>query len=288
MVVLDKDKGIVKLYVDMQMPISKIEEVYGICRPYIKSVLDKNDIKISPLNTCRKYGYENKKKQFTFNEHFFDEIDTEEKAYIFGFFLADGSNVIKQRSVCMSLQSEDKYILERISNILDSDRPIRHINPPKRFPHRKHQDMIILRSMYFSKKLESLGMCRMKSYLLKFPSFIPDNLMNHFVRGYFDGDGSIYYSKNGNGYRYGFNFVGTEDFIIGLRATLMKSCEFSEVKIDTRFPERHNSTRYITYNGRLQAIKFGEWIYKDATIYLKRKLDKFPPEVKHLTGLTTQ
>lgn len=46
MVVLDKDKGIVKLYVDMQMPISKIEEVYGICRPYIKSVLDKNDIKI--------------------------------------------------------------------------------------------------------------------------------------------------------------------------------------------------------------------------------------------------
>ena len=286
MIIYDNEDGFIELYNYMQIPVNKISRIYSVNRRVVSNTLKRRGVDISKSKVSKKCGYCRKDKKYFFNEKFFDEIDTEEKAYIFGFFLADGSNIVKENTIYMCLQSEDKYILERINQILDSNRPLRHINPPKRFPHRKHQDSITLYSPYFSKRLEDIGMCSMKSYLLKFPSCIPEHLMNHFIRGYFDGDGSIYQLKNSS--KYGFSFVGTEDFIINLKYTLMKYCGLSDVKIHTRFPERNNTTRYISYSGRKQTIRFGEWLYKDATIYLTRKLDKFPQEVKHLIGLTTQ
>ena len=286
MIIENTKDSIVELYTYMQVPSDKISKMLHISSKTVSYILKENGIDIRCSKASRRCGYEKRGRKYVFNEHFFDIIDTEEKAYILGFFMADGTNIENIRTVQMFLQSEDRYILEKINEILESNRPIRHINPPKKFPNRKHQDAITLRSLHFSNRLKELGMCSMKSYLLKFPTYIPEELMYHFIRGYFGGGGSIYHSKDFN--RYGFNFVGTEDFIENLRDVLSKNCGLGFVKIHTRFPERNNTTRYITYSGRLQAIKFGNWLYKDATIYLTRKLDKFPPEVKILTGLTNQ
>ena len=52
--------------------------------------------------------------KYPFNIHFFDEINTEEKAYILGFLYADGYNMEERNTVAISLKKEDSYILERI------------------------------------------------------------------------------------------------------------------------------------------------------------------------------
>ena len=52
-----------------------------------------------------------------------------------------------------------------------------------------------------------------KSLILTFPNKyqVPKNLINHFIRGYFDGDGSIYeYSKTHAG---SISFIGTESVL---------------------------------------------------------------------------
>ena len=53
--------------------------------------------------------------QYTFDTHFFDEINTQEKAYVLGFLFADGYNYEKRGVVSLSLQEKDKEILDKIS-----------------------------------------------------------------------------------------------------------------------------------------------------------------------------
>ena len=59
--------------------------------------------------------------------HYFDKIDTEEKAYILGFLATDGCIAVTKngnKRIKITLKSSDKDILEKIKNQLKSDSPI--------------------------------------------------------------------------------------------------------------------------------------------------------------------
>ena len=43
----------------------------------------------------------------------------------------------------------------------------------------------------------------------------------------------------------------------------------------TRFPERNNTTRDIRVSGNKQILTLLDWLYKDATIFMQRKYDKY-------------
>ena len=136
----------------------------------------------------KRFGYKvhiNKHKNLK-NEGYFDVIDTEFKAYFLGFFMADGNNcngVLK-----IKLHVRDKKILEIFSlNILGKNTVL------------YYEDTAILKfgSLKMSKRFTELGIVPRKSYhKTDIPKQIPDNLIRHFVRGYFDGDGCISYKKN--------------------------------------------------------------------------------------------
>ncbi len=132
-----------------------------------------------------------------------------------------------------------------------------------------------------AKDLWDKGCVPAKSLILTFPSEtqVPSHLIHHFVRGYFDGDGSISL-RRGVGAPY-IGFVGTEMFISELCKFLDKMA--IEWHIYTRFPERNNSTRQLMFWGYDQVKTFHDWMYKDSTICLQRKKDlfdkvKFNPE----------
>lgn len=59
-----------------------------------------------------KMGYNEKPIK---NDHYFDNIDTEEKAYIFGLFCADGW-LTKKNGVGIYLKEEDKYMVEKFAS----------------------------------------------------------------------------------------------------------------------------------------------------------------------------
>ena len=61
--------------------LRKIEEEYGVSRNTISKFLEKNNIKTTTGNHYRKYFHQ---------EDFFENINTEEKAYWLGFMFADG------------------------------------------------------------------------------------------------------------------------------------------------------------------------------------------------------
>ena len=57
-------------------------------------------------------------RKFPVNDRFFEEIDTEEKAYFLGFLFADGCNSPDKNRLEVSLAKQDMDVLERLSKVL--------------------------------------------------------------------------------------------------------------------------------------------------------------------------
>ena len=67
------------------------------------------------------------KRKYPVDEQFFDEIDSEEKAYFLGMLYADGTNSMKKTEVSLRLQEEDYEILTKLNNLLQPTKPLRPI-----------------------------------------------------------------------------------------------------------------------------------------------------------------
>lgn len=169
----------------------KLAEIFHCCRFTILREFRKAKLPIRSISEAT--------QKYAKNKHVFDCIDTEEKAYWLGFLYADG-NVSKTNRIRLSLAEQDYSTLEKFSNFIYSKNRIKHY-VQRKYLHRQNLIYVDVGSKYMSEKLTNLGCTPNKTFLLTFPDWIDKNLINHFIRGYFDGDGclSIYIGKNGSG-----------------------------------------------------------------------------------------
>ena len=108
---------------------------------------------------------------------------------------------------------------------------------------------------------------------MKFPN-IPYNVLASFIRGYFDGDGSIILSHTKYNIYGQVSFAsGSKDFLLGLQKALIDNFDIKSTLYDDRRPNTHTKALKITK--RKEIDKFFNVIYKDADIYLERKYKKF-------------
>ena len=117
------------------------------------------------------------------------------------------------------------------------------------------------------------GVHQRKAYSIKFPNSIEPELMRHFIRGYFDGDGSVYLVKKGpfgNIIRTGF-VSNSFQFINALRQYLIE-LGFNPTKLClTEKSYRMNLGR------KAEMIKLKNYFYHETPdkLYLTRKYEKF-------------
>jgi len=224
-------------------------------------------------------SYSSSSRKYTLNEEYFNVIDSSDKAYFLGFLMADGYNNEKRGVIELSCAEKDKEILDKLNNLINSNKPIRFV---------ESKDVRSYRIDWCSKKLSNellkYGCMQTKSLKLEFPK-LDDKLISHFIRGYFDGDGCISYSyslKNnalGTVFKVVVNFVSTENFCLYLKEYFEKNININS-SISCRHPENNNTNRTLNISGAIQVSKLMEWMYKDATIYLQRKKDKFEESIK--------
>lgn len=130
-----------------------------------------------------------------------------------------------------------------------------------------------IRNVAVCDDLLKIGLTPRKSLTMAFPC-MPENMIRHFIRGCWDGDGSIYL-EGGCSHKPCASFVsGSEDFIVQLLGHL----------VDLGMPHRviyktmrsKNPSYYIRWTGDACANLF-KLIYDgvDESIYLKRKYDRF-------------
>lgn len=121
-----------------------------------------------------------------------------------------------------------------------------------------------------------------KSLILEFPStgVIPEHLIYHFIRGYFDGDGCLSHSVGKRKRKdrdlnklYPYDkwtlaFIGTKSMMNGIAYYMgINNKLYNKVKDKNCYS--------LKCGGRMLVKEKMDMLYKDATIYLDRKYDKY-------------
>jgi mobile intron protein len=215
-------------------------------------------------------------RRFKVNDHYFDVIDNEHKAYWLGLLLADGflsNSGHATESFGISLSIKDKYILEEFVKDLESTYTVKEYIGKSKFENSctdfAYAKLLIKSKQIFNKLIE-YGFTTKKSYDGVVPEeYIPDNLKIHFIRGYFDGNGGL--SIGSGSHLYTLDFTGTKEII----TWILKYFDKENLKLQERHPDRDNNNVSIKISGDKQIYSIMNKIYKDATIYLTRKYDRY-------------
>lgn len=126
------------------------------------------------------------------NHDFFKKWSPE-MAYVLGFFAADGSMLKNRRGGCfIEFNITDRVVLYQIRAAISSNHKI--TKRPSRSPKWKDIYRIQIGSREWFADLSRLGLTQHKSNTLRFPK-VPKKYMGDFVRGYFDGDGCVYFKR---------------------------------------------------------------------------------------------
>lgn len=249
-------EAIVKRYSeDVTVNCAGLAREYSVGRWRVWKILTDKGIKVRD-------NISGKRATYSINENFFETIDTEEKAYFLGLLYADGYADPKRKLIGITLQEEDKELLEKLRIILKYTKPLT-FKKPKQL-NRKSVYILDIYRIKIYKDVVRLGCVPTKSLILKFPTEeqVPKHLLRHFVRGYFDGDGHI--SNHAS-------ITSSDIFIDALKKL------FSNMDIEYKvYSMRCNSiTKNMCLYKCKSTLRFCEWIYKDANIYMKRKYDKY-------------
>lgn len=112
-----------------------------------------------------------------------------------------------------------------------------------------------------------------KSLIYQFPTKIINyDLVRHFIRGYFDGDGCFSTDKRTGA--IGFELLGTKEFLENVKSILERECDlYASLSV---LPMKNiYRLRFYAETSMTSVAKF---LYGDATLYLQRKFDM----IKHM------
>lgn len=215
------------------------------------------------------------RRTHTCNDAFFDSIDHEAKAYWLGFIGADGC-VHGANRFSMDLQRRDHEHLERFCKALQASNPVKKYMSSNGWPI----SALTITSRTLVESLNANGIVKRKTFKLEWPNHIRDDLLKHYLRGYFDGDGSwvvgqSHRTRQSDGHRWQsviWSIVGNEGFCHSARDFLVRSLNLNETKV--RPHAISSGIAMVEYGGPVQAARIARFLYQDATVYLPRKRDK--------------
>ena len=238
---------IVELYA-AHTPIQEIHNQLHLSKQTIGAILKSKNI-------IRK-----RTSKYIFDENYFEKIDSEHKAYWLGFLYADG--YVNLKKIRFEFGLIDKDILEKFANDIGISKDKIKERQTKCNNKYFKSYRLTLESKKLVQDLINAGCMERKSFILKFPSFdiVPRNLMQHFIRGFYDGDG-CHKAKSKTKC-----FIGTVSILDGIRKILRE---------DTKIKGKMN----ITKSRNIYYLRFGisdtnilnEYMYNNCTIYLERK-----------------
>lgn len=251
-----------------QMGISqeKIENIVHLTRPTIRKILRKNNIHIrKPIEF---------EKQYPINSNYFNSINTPNKAYILGFFYADGNVAMDTHTIQIALQARDVHILESMKKEFGfPQKPLIFDERSKKMDERK-QDIYMLsfKNKQMHEDLAKWGVVPRKTKILEYPNFIEESLHRHFIRGVMDGDGCIH--KSNNKRTAAVDICGTYNFCVRLKEIIEEQLDI-HCSIICISKKQQRDTYRVTISGRKQCVEFLNWLYEDSEMYLFRKYELY-------------
>lgn len=186
-----------------------VEELYGVFNyQKIAEIIDRT--KSSIANQARKMGLTPKghgsnplsfKRKHYIDDDFFSKIDNT-SAYIAGFIAADGC--VMGNKIRIGLQKGDTKYLEKLKSHFQFSGPIYRYSNSSSLEMTSEKIVRDLR--------EKFNIIERKSLVLEPPIGLREqNHILSYIKGYIDGDGSIFFTTNRGKYKYfTISVIGTE------------------------------------------------------------------------------
>ena len=241
-------KELYKLYIEKNLGSIKIAEMKNIGRTTVLNYLTRYNIpkrkKITPV-------------KYHANHNFFDKW-SEDMAYCLGFIASDGHIWKKRPYITIGIHKKDISVLNFIRDCISPDSKVRIS---------KDKCQMCVHSERIHKKLIRLGVDYNKTFNLKMPYKIPKKYISHFIRGFFDGDGSIWKTNF---------FAGGQDYyyanIVSASYHILKDIhEFLGFGVLSKIKNKYYELKFC----QSDCIKLYNIIYNNANFKLDRKHNKF-------------
>ena len=259
------DDLILKLAKEYQNGVSivTLSKKYNICSGTLLYRFNKIGIKVN-------------KRKHNFNQHYFENIDTQNKAYILGFLMADGcitktnKDTHYNNRLFINLSIKDKCVLEFINKELEYNFKITEYIPKKTYSTNPMVKMSI-NSKLMCLDLSKYGIVNNKTGKEILPN-LSNEMKRHFIRGFFDGDGAVCHrGKNNSNVSLQFcsnkcmleqilNYFKDNINIVG-KCTINKDY-------------RDKPLYYLTFHTKNDIDNIKKLLYNNAEFYLVRKYNE--------------
>ena len=248
--------------------LSKIAEKYSVSSIPIKARFVKYNIPFASKNQHNQC-----------NHNIFSE-DSEVSFYLAGFLAADGcirisktnkkSSYVNNR-VVIGLSIKDENFLIMLRDLFGATHKLNYYTHKLSKYNDNWNDSKSVKLSMTSKQmvndLKRFNVTSRKSLVYTFPKWLKDHpLVNHFIRGYNDGDGSFYINSELSYDRLCCSMRGTRKFLLSFKDILKRDGIVGGSLYE------NDSIPQLRFKGKL-SLKVRDFLYRDATIYLQRKYD---------------
>lgn len=192
---------------------------------------------------------------YDINPDCFEQIDNEGKAYCAGFFLADAWVQSQDKGVSFAIQARDVPLIDYVRFVTGSTAPTLIKRKSSGYGSRDLLTVNLSRKKIAS-DLAKVGIVRGKSKNARIP-VLPDNILRHFMRGLFDGDGCINHRQ--------MWLIASEPLLTDTAALVARFDGKTSIGLSNGYPR---------LSGGRTCGAFLHWMYDNCEFALPRKLQK--------------
>lgn len=255
----EQEEQIIYNYTTLRYGQKKSGAFIPVSDKVVKKVLLKYNIPIKSIQET------NVNKLFVNHKYF--KKQSEDMAYWIGILGSDGSVNKNENQIYIELQREDKELLEKLNLTIENQRPVKDYETAKGYENSK----LYFYSAEIKKDLAKYKIIPNKTYdnNYGFPYLLEKEYYKDYIRGLFDGDGSI---KKGNSLTWQID-SGSFEIILEIQKFL------KEQGIETQYtvlPKKNIDIYRIYCYGEEKIKKIYNLIYNTkSSLFMKRKKDKF-------------
>ena len=230
--------------------------------------------------------YKNGTSTREIRHNFFSKIETELQAYLLGFIYSDGCINLKRHTLSIHINDIDKELFDLFKIIS----PNAYIKQEAAYESKstvrgrtvknKSSIRLAISSKILIEDLIKLGVIERKTYENLHIPAIPEHLIKHFIRGYFDGDGCFTWNASPpNIKNREINWKTRCAWQIDAKTSQLllefqKYFSKNNIELAIHYIKRDNMYRLATAS--IKKVKqIFNLLYESSEFYLSRKFNKF-------------
>jgi len=221
------------------------------------------------------------KRKYVYNRDFLQNI-TPEISWVLGLLVSDGfvTNNILEGCFGLKLKENDKDCIFKVKKILKFSGPILKTKTTLRYKGKEKiykSRLLKINDIKMVRELEGIGIKENKTLKENFLECIActnnEEVISSFIRGIYDGDGSVLYDRLRNSVC--FQIVGTSQLLTEIQKYLMLYCNVNKTVLTRNITNKNHYA--LRYRGNIQATSILDWMYKYSNLNtrLRRKYNAF-------------